>query len=184
MQNWMMRSAMAAALVFGLAACESAPKYDPNAATGGSGGRAGDPAMSGTGGRGVSASGLDGAAGSLAEAQRQLTADVGDRVLFDYDSYALKSDGPAILDRQAAFLKRNIQYRIVIEGHSDERGTREYNLALAERRATTVRDYLVNQGIATARISVISYGKERPVATTANESAWAQNRRAVTALGN
>lgn len=183
MKIWMMRSAVAAALVLGLAACESAPKYDPNASMSGSGSRAGDPAMSGTGNRGVSATSLGGAAGSLAEAQRQLTTDVGDRVHFDYDSFQLKSDGPATLDRQAAFLKRNIQYRVVIEGHSDERGTREYNLALAERRATTVRDYLVNQGIAAARISVISYGKERPVATTANESAWAQNRRAVTALG-
>jgi len=182
MQTWMMRSALAAVLVLGLAACESAPKYDPNASVGGSGGRAGDPSMSGVGGRDVSATSLGGAAGSLAEAQRQLTADVGDRVLFDYDSYALKSDGPAILERQAAFLKRNIQYRIVIEGHSDERGTREYNLALAERRATTVRSYLINQGIAAARMEVLSYGKERPVATTANEAAWAQNRRAVTVL--
>ncbi|MGD9650617.1 MAG: peptidoglycan-associated lipoprotein Pal, partial [Dongiaceae bacterium] len=88
----------------------------------------------------------------------------------------------ATLDRQAAWLKRYNAMNILIEGHADERGTREYNLALGERRANAVKDYLVSQGIAGNRLDVISYGKERPAVVGSNEASWAQNRRSVTVV--
>jgi peptidoglycan-associated lipoprotein len=109
---------------------------------------------------------------------------VGDRVFFDYDKFDVKPAGKATLDKQAAWLKRYGQWKVVIEGHADERGTREYNLALGERRANAVKTYLVNQGIPANRVTTISYGKERPVALGSNEAAWAQNRRGVTVLSN
>ncbi len=109
---------------------------------------------------------------------------VGDRVFFDYDKFEVKPAGKATLDKQAAWLKRFGQWKVVIEGHADERGTREYNLALGERRANAVKTYLVNQGIPANRVTTISYGKERPVALGSNEAAWAQNRRGVTVLSN
>lgn len=109
---------------------------------------------------------------------------VGDRVFFDYDKYEVKPAGKATLDKQAAWLKRYGQWKVVVEGHADERGTREYNLALGDRRANAVKAYLVNQGIPANRVTIISYGKERPVALGSNEAAWAQNRRGVTVLSN
>lgn len=175
----MMRSALFGALMLGLAACESAPPYDPSLSGGGSGSGAPGTYGAASGGSNVTTAAL-----SREETQRQFSIEVGDRVFFDYDSFALKPEGRATLDKQVAWLKRNGQWRIVIEGHSDERGTREYNLALADRRATTVKAYLVNQGIPADRISTISYGKERPVALGSNEAAWAQNRRGVTVLAN
>ena len=99
-------------------------------------------------------------------------------VFFDYDSDALRDDSRAALDSNAKLLRDNKAMRIVIEGHCDERGTDEYNQALGERRANAARDYLVQAGIETGRIKVISYGKERPFAEGHDESAWAQNRRA------
>lgn len=97
---------------------------------------------------------------------------------FDLDSYSLSAAARAVLDANARVLRDNPGVRLVIEGHCDERGTVEYNQALGERRAQTARDYLVNAGIDGARLSVISYGKERPFATGSDEAAWAQNRRA------
>jgi peptidoglycan-associated lipoprotein len=176
----MMRSALFGALALALAACESAPSYDPSLSGGGGAGGATTSGAYGTGGR----SDVRTAPLGREEAQRQFAMEVGDRVFFDYDSFTLKPEGRATLDKQVAWLKRNTQWRVVIEGHSDERGTREYNLALADRRATTVKSYLVNQGIPADRISTISYGKERPVAIGSNEAAWAQNRRGVTVLAN
>ena len=110
----------------------------------------------------------------------ELLAKVGSTVYFDYDQSTLTSEAQATLDRQAAFLKANPSVRIVIEGHCDERGTREYNLALGDRRASAARDYLVAKGVNASRLTTISYGKERSVAQGSNESAWAQNRRSVT----
>ncbi len=108
----------------------------------------------------------------------------GDRVYFETDQSDLRPDARATLDKQAAWLKqygdRYQQY--VIEGHADERGTREYNLALGERRANSVRTYLVTQGIATGKLRTISYGKERPEVVGSDEGAWSRNRRAVTVL--
>ncbi len=112
--------------------------------------------------------------------QEDFEANVGDRAFFDFDKYNLKADARATLEKQAAWLKKWPAVTITIEGHCDERGTREYNLALGERRANSVKDYLVALGINPSRIKTISYGKERPVALGSNEAAWAQNRRGVT----
>ncbi len=107
---------------------------------------------------------------------------VGNKVLFLTDSAELTPQARAVLDGQARWLKQYSNYRVTIEGHADERGTREYNLGLAARRAAAVKRYLVSKGIDSARLRTISYGKERPVATCDNISCWSQNRRAVTAL--
>jgi len=109
-------------------------------------------------------------------------AQVGDTVNFDFDSAELTVSARSTLNRQAAFLSLNPDLMIVIEGHADERGTREYNLALGDRRATAVRDYLVAKGINSARVRTVSYGKERPIAAGSDEAAWAKNRRAATVL--
>ena len=107
---------------------------------------------------------------------------VGDRVLFDYDSAKLDSSAKIMLDAQSRFLRANTDLNFIVEGHCDERGTREYNLALGEQRATAVRDYLVIQGIDPDRIKVISYGKEKPAVVGSNGIAWSKNRRAVTVI--
>lgn len=103
-----------------------------------------------------------------------------DRVLFDTDKYDIDSQDQQTLQSQAQWLMANPNVRVTIEGHCDERGTREYNLALGERRANAAKNYLVSLGVPESRISTISYGKERPQAMGSDESAWAQNRRAVT----
>jgi peptidoglycan-associated lipoprotein len=107
---------------------------------------------------------------------------VGDRVFFDTDMSNIREDGRQTLNRQAEWLKNYTNYPITIEGHCDERGTREYNLALGERRANAARQYLIAQGVPAARIKTISYGKERPDPVGSDEAAWARNRRAVTEL--
>jgi len=107
---------------------------------------------------------------------------VGDTVHFDYDRYAITSEGRDLLQRQAAWLQKYQQVRVTIEGHCDERGTREYNLALGARRANAVREYLVSLGVSSRRIDTISYGKERPICTESSESCWSQNRRGVTTI--
>ena len=123
---------------------------------------------------------------SLFAAAKQTAADkliaVGDRVLFDYDSASLDTSAKILLDAQSRFLRSNTDLNFIIEGHCDERGTREYNLALGEQRATAVRDYLVIQGIDPDRIKVISYGKEKPAVVGSNTMAWSKNRRAVTII--
>jgi peptidoglycan-associated lipoprotein len=107
---------------------------------------------------------------------------VGDRVYFDTDLSSIREDGRATLAKQAAWLKQYSNYPITIEGKCDERGTREYNLALGERRATAVRQFLIAQGVPAARIKTISYGKERPEVVGSDEGAWARNRVGVTNL--
>lgn len=114
--------------------------------------------------------------------QQDFVVNVGDRVFFDTDSSALSAQARATLDKQVQWLNHYGQYTFTIEGHADERGTREYNLALGARRAQTVRDYLMAHGIAANRMRTISYGKERPVAVCDDISCWSQNRRAVTVL--
>ena len=109
-------------------------------------------------------------------------AKVGTTVLFDFDSAELSSYAQRVLDRQALFLKARPETRVIIGGHADERGTREYNLALGERRASSARDYLVAKGVNAARIRIISYGKERPASVGSTEAAWRLNRRAQTVL--
>ena len=107
---------------------------------------------------------------------------VGDRVLFLVDQSNLTPEGQATLDGQAAWLNTNTDYQAVIEGHADEQGTREYNLALGARRANAAREYLISRGIAASRLRVVSYGKERPIEICSNEACYAKNRRAVTVL--
>jgi len=114
--------------------------------------------------------------------QADLAVNVGDRVFFGFDRYDLTPEARQTLEQQAAWLKQYPSIDVVIEGHTDERGTREYNLALGERRANSAMNYLAALGISPSRITTISYGKERPAVPGSNEQAWAQNRRAVTVV--
>ena len=118
--------------------------------------------------------------GIVSGSQEDLIVNVGDRVFFGYDSSDLDSDALELLQDQVAWLKQNIDVSVTIEGHCDERGTREYNLALGEKRAQAVKNYLIGLGINPDRVSTISYGKERPAVVGSNDGAWAQNRRSVT----
>jgi peptidoglycan-associated lipoprotein len=128
---------------------------------------------------------LNGAYGAAAGAPgsvQEFASSVGDRVFFETDSTELTSTGQGTLDKQAAWLNQYQRYTFTIEGHADERGTREYNFALGARRGETVKNYLIAKGVAASRIKTISYGKERPVAVCNDISCWSQNRRAVTVL--
>ena len=129
--------------------------------------------------------GLNGAAygaGAGPGSYQEFSSSVGDRVFFDTDQTDVSDRGQATLDKQAAWLNRYGRYNFTIEGHADERGTREYNFALGSRRAESVKNYLISKGVSASRIKTISYGKERPVATCDDISCWSQNRRAVTLL--
>lgn len=149
------------ALVAGLALTACASKKTPN--------NPGDLGLgAGAGGRATPGSPQD------------FTVNVGDRIFFDVDSSSIRSDAQTTLSKQAQWLNRYSNYRIMIEGHADERGTREYNLALGARRAAATRDFLIGQGVAGNRLKTVSYGKERPVAVCDDISCWSQNRRAVT----
>ncbi|MCK0198338.1 peptidoglycan-associated lipoprotein Pal [Ancylobacter sp. 6x-1] len=116
--------------------------------------------------------------------QQEFVVSVGDRVFFTTDQTDLSPEARATLDKQAQWLGQYNRYTFTIEGHADERGTREYNIALGARRAQNVKDYLVSRGIDASRMRTISYGKERPVAVCDDISCWSQNRRAVTVLNN
>ncbi|MGE0279484.1 MAG: peptidoglycan-associated lipoprotein Pal [Rhizobiaceae bacterium] len=127
--------------------------------------------------------GLGAGAGAATPGSAQdFTVNVGDRIFFDTDSSSIRADAQATLSKQAQWLNKYGNYAITIEGHADERGTREYNLALGARRAAATRDFLVGRGVAGKRLRTISYGKERPVAVCDDISCWSQNRRAVTVL--
>jgi peptidoglycan-associated lipoprotein len=107
---------------------------------------------------------------------------VGDTVHFAFDQYNVEDNDRQILSRQAAWLAKYPSVRVTVEGHCDERGTREYNLALGARRANAVKELLVSQGVSTARVETVSYGKERPICTQSDDACWAQNRRGVTTI--
>lgn len=139
----------------------------------------GSGALDGTGVYGDGAS-VDGSA--VPGSQQDLATNVGDRVFFAYDSSDLAPEARDTLTRQAEWLNRYPNLQITIEGHSDERGTREYNIALGDRRATSVKSFLVSQGVGAERLNTISYGKERPAVVGADASSWAQNRRGVTTV--
>ncbi|MBZ9848430.1 peptidoglycan-associated lipoprotein Pal [Mesorhizobium sp. CA14] len=126
--------------------------------------------------------GLNGAGAATPGSAQDFTVNIGDRIFFDTDSSSIRADAQTTLSRQAQWLNQYRQYAIVIEGHADERGTREYNLALGARRAAAARDFLVSKGVSAGRLKTISYGKERPVAVCDDISCWSQNRRAVTTL--
>jgi peptidoglycan-associated lipoprotein len=157
-------------LLFFLASCETATQN----ALKGAAGKAGKAGKAGSGSASIF--------GSAKQTPADKLISVGDRVLFDYDSSELSSDAKLTLDKQSRFLRVNSDLAFTIEGHCDERGTREYNLALGEKRATAVRDYLVIEGISPDRIRVISYGKEKPAVVGSNDMAWSKNRRAVTTI--
>ncbi|QFR33282.1 peptidoglycan-associated lipoprotein Pal [Ancylobacter sp. TS-1] len=127
---------------------------------------------------------MDGAALGSAPpgSPQEFIVSVGDRVFFESDQTELSPQAQATLDKQAQWLNHYAKYTFTIEGHADERGTREYNIALGARRAESVRNYLVGRGVAGSRMRTISYGKERPVAVCNDISCWSQNRRAVTVL--
>jgi peptidoglycan-associated lipoprotein len=128
--------------------------------------------------------GLNGANGVATPGSTQdFTVNVGDRIFFDTDSTSIRADAAATLDRQAQWLAQYPNYAITVEGHADERGTREYNLALGARRAAATKDYLASRGVNPGRLKTISFGKEKPVAVCDDISCWSQNRRAVTVLG-
>ncbi|HEX6978036.1 MAG TPA: peptidoglycan-associated lipoprotein Pal [Alphaproteobacteria bacterium] len=152
------------AAVLLLAACETAS--DQSAATGGTGGVQTGTSV-GTG------------QARPRTPQEELVAEVGDRVFFDFDKSDLKPEARRTIERWAAFLRKYPNLTVTIEGHADERGTREYNLALGERRANSAKNFLVSLGIDARRVATISYGKERPAVVGSNEAAWSQNRRAV-----
>ncbi|WP_158817260.1 peptidoglycan-associated lipoprotein Pal [Methylocapsa sp. S129] len=125
---------------------------------------------------------LNGAAAGAPGSYQDFASNVGDRVFFETDQTELTPTGQATLDKQAAWLNQYGRYTFTVEGHADERGTREYNFALGARRAESTKNYLVAKGVSAARIKTISYGKERPVAVCNDISCWSQNRRAVTVL--
>ena len=154
------RNPAAAALVAMLAVAGCASKQTPN-----------NPADLGLG-----------AGAATPGSSQDFTVNVGDRIFFDTDSSLIRADAQTTLSRQAQWLAQYPSYAITVEGHADERGTREYNLALGARRAAAARDFLAARGVQPNRIRTISYGKERPVAVCDNISCWSQNRRAVTVL--
>ncbi|MGQ0742372.1 MAG: peptidoglycan-associated lipoprotein Pal [Alphaproteobacteria bacterium] len=114
--------------------------------------------------------------------KRDFEVNVGDRVFFDYDRSDIRPDAAATLQKQAAWLARYPSVTLTIEGHCDERGTREYNLALGARRASTTKEYLISLGVSPSRLETISYGKERPTCVESNEGCWQQNRRGVSVI--
>lgn len=131
-------------------------------------------------GAGVYGNGVDGSV--VPGSQQDLATNVGDRVFFAYDSYDLAPEARDTLNRQVEWLNRYPNLQITIEGHSDERGTREYNIALGDRRATAVKNYLASMGVPANRMNTISYGKERPAVIGSDAASWAQNRRGVTTV--
>jgi peptidoglycan-associated lipoprotein len=168
---------MAALLL--VAACETTPDASSGSSNS-SGGK------TGTGINGGSGVGIDGQALKNPNAKPGSVEDfvdnVGDRVWFGFDSAEVSDEGRAILDKQAAWLKEYGSTNITVEGHCDERGTREYNLALGQKRASSVKRYLIAAGVPASRVDTVSYGKERPEATGSSDEAWAQNRRGVSVI--
>ena len=162
-----------ALLVFFLAACSTTPKDTADSSGSGSTSTSSDVSSSAETETTESASIEPGS-------QEDLIVNVGDRVFFNYDSAELDTDAQELLQDQVAWLKQYTDVSVIIEGHCDERGTREYNLALGEKRAQSVKNYIINLGISANRVSTISYGKERPAVVGSNDGAWAQNRRSVT----
>lgn len=138
--------------------------------------------LNGSGTSGSRLGGVGGAGLATPGSTQDFVVNVGDRIFFDSDSSEINGAGQATLDKQARWLNQYGSYAFTIEGHADERGTREYNFALGARRAESTKNYLVSRGVSASRIKTISYGKERPVAVCDDISCWSQNRRAVTVL--
>lgn len=169
------------AIVALLTACGSDPASDD--LTGSAvGGTAASSTSDITTGAATDLTSSDLASGPAPGTQEDFEVNVGDRVLFDLDSSTINEPGRQTLDRQAAWLEQYQSITITLEGHADERGTREYNLALGDRRSNAAKNYLVALGVDPSRILTISYGEERPVDPGNSEAAWSQNRRAVTVV--
>lgn len=172
---------------FLLAACETASTTSSDSASDSASSSASGASSASASSSGSSSSSGTSASSSSSSSDDAMTpadklARVGNTVYFDFDSAALSYDAQVTLSRQHAFLQLNPEAVVVIEGHADERGTREYNLALGDRRSSAARDYLLAKGIDAARIRTVSYGKERPAMSGSNETSWAKNRRAATVL--
>ena len=163
------------AVAFLFTACETASNVAGDSASGSS-----SSSATAAGSTSSSASSSTTAATQMSDAEK--LAQVGNTVYFGFDSSELAGEAQATLDRQAAFLNVNPTMVVIIEGHADERGTREYNLALGDRRAVAVRDYLLAKGLNADHVRTVSYGKERPAVSGYNEESWAKNRRAATVL--
>ncbi|BBF68469.1 MULTISPECIES: peptidoglycan-associated lipoprotein Pal [Sphingomonas] len=162
------RTLLMATAIIALAACSKKPPAELPPAPGGTGGT-------------TAPSGPVGSGGPVKGSQEDFVASVSsDRIFFGLDQYDVDAEDQATLQSQAAWLQQNPSVRVTIEGHADERGTRDYNIALGERRANAAKNYLASLGIAPGRITTVSYGKERPAALGSDEASWAQNRRAVT----
>lgn len=161
----LLKTATTLAVLAALGACTSADRFGPGSGTG--------------------AYGANGALGGSIDdpsSPAYFNAAIGDRVHFAVDQSTLTAEAQATLDGQADWLLRNVEYSALIEGHADEQGTREYNLALGARRASTVQTYLVSRGVAPSRLQTISYGKERPLEICSDEVCYSKNRRAVTVI--
>lgn len=169
--------ALAGLMTVSIAAC--APRRPVEGSTGTPGPVANVPAYPGPG-TGTIGGGAIGAAAPGSE--QDFVVNVGDRIYFDLDSYSVSPEAYPRLDAQAAWLARYPQITVRIEGNADERGTREYNLALGARRAESIRNYLIERGVSAARIDTISFGKERPIAVGSSEDSWARNRNGHTAI--
>lgn len=167
----MMTKAMLVLLVMGTTACTRPDRF---------GGGVNDGADAGAGAGADANAGLTGA--NDPTSPQFFAQTIGDRVLFEVDTSTLTAAGRATLDGQAGWLMTNSDYLAIVEGHADEQGTREYNLALGARRANAVREYLISKGVPSTRLRTISYGKERPIEVCSEESCYAKNRRAVTII--
>jgi peptidoglycan-associated lipoprotein len=169
-------SVLVLACVLALAGCNSDEQVEPQSVPG--------SAVLGPDGQplGADQAGISGGAIDSQSLQQQLAVEAGDRVLFETDQFELPADAQAVLQKQAAFLQAHPAVTASIEGHADERGTREYNLALGDRRANSIRNYLVALGVDGGRLSAISYGKERPDCAESSDACWAQNRRGMTVI--
>jgi peptidoglycan-associated lipoprotein len=155
-----------AAAVLMLAACKQSPDTSANTA----------------GGSGAATTATSAPSGPAKGSREDFVQNVGDRVFFDFDHSDIKAEGQTTLQRQATWLKQYPSVTVTVEGHCDERGTREYNLALGNRRANAVKSALVALGIPANRVQTISYGKDRPIVVGSNEAAWAQNRTGITVI--
>ncbi len=169
-RNLFGRSGFVVGVLLLLAACSSEPPPAP------------PPGAGGPGGAGVGGPGAVGAGAAVPGSQQDLAQSAGDRVFFAFDRSDITPEAQQTLERQAQWLQRYPNVSATIEGHCDERGTREYNLALGERRANAAKQVLIAAGVAPQRLSTISYGKDRPVVPGSTEEAWAQNRVAITTL--
>ena len=169
-----LKKAAVAGLILASAACTNPDRFGGAGADGGAGANGA--------GAGVPVAPIEPTGANDPTSPLFFTQTIGDRVLFLVDSSTLTPAGQQTLSGQANWLKTNADFQAIIEGHADEQGTREYNLALGNRRANAVREFLVSQGVPSSRLRVISYGKERPIEVCASEACYSQNRRAVTVI--